>query len=106
MDKKAGLVGGLKDDWAYGRMNEWKSGVFVYTLQIKRYNSMILHLACVYNIFMWILLIFSGLAKGLQNFRKGKICIVDWFAGRKSKDHSWHNYSLNFKKYIYEDFLL
>jgi len=78
----------------------------VYTLQIMRYNSLILHLACVYNIFMRILLIFSGLAMGLQDFRKGKMCIVDWFVRRKCKDHSWHNYSLNVKKYIYDGFLL
>jgi hypothetical protein len=55
----------------------------VYTLQTMRYNSIILHLACFYNIFMWILLIlvFSRLVMGLQNFRKRKMCIVDWFAG-------------------------
>lgn len=73
----------------------------VYTLQIMGYNYMILHLAYVYNIFVWILLIFSGLVTGLQNFRKGKMCIVGWFAGRKFKDHSCYNYSLNLKKYIY-----
>jgi hypothetical protein len=43
---------------------------------------------------------------GLQNFRKRKMCIVDWFAGRKCKDNSGHNYRLNLKKYMYEGFLL
>jgi hypothetical protein len=96
----AEMIDGLKE-----RMKECLESS-VYTIQIKRYNSMILHLTCVYNIFIWILLIFSGLVTGMQNFRKGKMCIVDWFAGRKCEGNSWHNYSLHLKKYVYDGFLL